>query len=255
MPDPTLGFDLRPPPPNKQVKLLDTLSEQLLSGDHLNVILRDPSFFLRFTAFLNRYRPHSAPVHVRYLEAQKAMKAVEYANLVAHSIKPLPSDPHGQTPCPAASIDMRFEARAKKAFHQLVTEALPAYITQALVKIFTESMIREITGATIPGCKSLSEAWRKCFVYRIRASTTIQSYMLVKVRDLTEDSNNHIWVVQLILLLLLLHSRILPNNTVWTSLCYWPKLPFPSESKVGQTLRDAHERGRKVGPRIFRGAF
>lgn len=155
MPDPTLGFDLRPPPPNKQVKLLDTLSEQLVSGDHLNVILRDPSFFLRFTAFLNRYRPHSAPVLVRYLEAQKAMKAVEYANLVAQSIKPLPSDPHGQTPCPAASIDMRFEARAKKAFHQLVTEALPAYITQALVKIVTESMIREITGATIPVMQEL----------------------------------------------------------------------------------------------------
>lgn len=56
---------------------------------------------------------------------------------------------------PAASIDMRFEARAKKAFHQLVTEALPAYITQALVKIVTESMIREITGATIPVMQEL----------------------------------------------------------------------------------------------------
>lgn len=155
MPDPNLGFDLRPPPPNNQVKLLDTLSEQLLSGDHLNVILRDPSFFLRFTAFLNRYRPHSAPVLVRYLEAQKAMKAVEYANLVAQSIKPLPSDPPDQTPCPAASVDMRFEARAKKAFNQLVTEALPAYITQALVKVVTESMVREITGATIPVMQEL----------------------------------------------------------------------------------------------------
>lgn len=153
--DSNLGFDLRPPPPNKQVKLLDTLSEQLLSGDHLKVILRDPSFFLRFTAFLNRYRPHSAPVLVRYLEAQKAMKAVEYANLVAQSIKPLPSDPPGQTTCQAASVDMRFEARAKKAFNQLVTEALPAYITQALVKVVTESMVREITGATIPVMQEL----------------------------------------------------------------------------------------------------
>lgn len=155
MPDPNMGFDLRPPPPNKHVRLLDTLSEQLFSGDHLNVILRDPSFFLRFTAFLNRYRPHSAPVLVRYLEAQKAMKAVEYANLVAQSIKPLPSDPSGQTPFPAASIDMRFEARAKKAFNQLVTDALPAYITQALVKVVTESMVREITGATIPVMQEL----------------------------------------------------------------------------------------------------
>lgn len=108
------SFDLRPPPPNKPVKFLDTLSEQLFSGDHLNVILHDPSFFLRFTAFLNRHRPHSAPVLVRYLEAQKAMKAVEYANALAQTIKPLPGDPSSQTSCPAASIDPRFEARARK---------------------------------------------------------------------------------------------------------------------------------------------
>lgn len=149
------NFDLRPPPPNKPVKFLDTLSEQLFSGDHLNVILRDPSFFLRFTAFLNRYRPHSAPVLVRYLEAQKAMKAVEYANVLAQSVKPLPGDPPGQSPCPAASIDPRFEARAKKAFGILVSEALPAYITHALVKVVTESMVREITGTTMPVMREL----------------------------------------------------------------------------------------------------
>ncbi len=149
------SFDLRPPPPRKSVKLLDTLSEQLFSGDHLHVILRDPSFFLRFTAFLNRYKPQSAPVLVRYLEAQKAMKAVEYANAVAQSIKSLPGDPPGQIPCAAASIDPTFEARATKAFGSLATEALPAYITQALVKVVTESMVREITGNTMPVMQEL----------------------------------------------------------------------------------------------------
>lgn len=149
------NFDLRPPPPNRPVKFLDTLSDQLFSGDHLDVILRDPSFFLRFTAFLNRYRPHSAPVLVRYLETQKAMKAVEYANALAQTVKPLPGDPPGQTPCPAASIDPRFEARAKKAFGLLVTEALPAYITHAFVRVVTESMVREITGTTMPVMREL----------------------------------------------------------------------------------------------------
>lgn len=149
------NFDLRPPPPNKSVEFMDILSEQLFSGDHLNVILRDPSLFLRFTAFLNRYRPHSAPVLVRYLEARKAMKAVEYANALAQTVKPLPGDPSGQMLCPAASIDPRFDARAKKAFGMLVTDALPAYITHALVKLVTESMVREITGDTMPVMREL----------------------------------------------------------------------------------------------------
>lgn len=147
------NFDLKPPPPNSKVKNIDTLSEQLFSGDHLRVILQDPSFFLRFTAFLNRYRPHSAPVLVRYLEAQKAMKAVEYANALAETIKPTPGE--HSSPCPAASVDPRFEARSKRSFESLVNEALPAYITNCLTKVVTESMVREITGQGMPVMREL----------------------------------------------------------------------------------------------------
>lgn len=147
------NFDLKPPPPNSRVRNVDTLSERLFSGDHLRVILKDPSFFLRFTAFLNRYRPHSAPVLVRYLEAQKAMKAVEYANALAETIKPTPGDQ--SNPCPAASVDPKFEARARKSFEALVHEALPAYITNCLTKVVTESMVREITGQGMPVMREL----------------------------------------------------------------------------------------------------
>ena len=147
------NFDLKPPPPNSKVKNLDTLSEQLFSGDHLRIILKDPSFFLRFTAFLNRYRPHSAPILVRYLEAQKAMKAVEYANALAETIRPTPGE--HSSPCPAASIDPRFEARSKRSFESLVNEALPAYITNCLTKVVTETMVKEITGQGMPVMREL----------------------------------------------------------------------------------------------------
>lgn len=147
------NFDLKPPPPNTKVKNIDILSEQLFSGDHLRVILKEPSFFLRFTAFLNRYKPHSAPVLVRYLEAQKALKAVEYANALAETIKP--GNGEHASPCPAASVDPRFEARLKRSFDSLVNEALPAYITNCLTRVVTESMVREITGTGMPVMREL----------------------------------------------------------------------------------------------------
>ncbi len=147
------NFDLKPPPPNTKVKNIDVLSEQLFSGDHLRVILKEPSFFLRFTAFLNRYKPHSAPVLVRYLEAQKAIKAVEYANALAETIKAGLGE-HA-SPCPAASVDPRFEARLKRSFDSLVNEALPSYITNCLTKVVTESMVREITGTGMPVMREL----------------------------------------------------------------------------------------------------
>lgn len=147
------NFDLKPPPPNTKVKHIDILSEQLFSGEHLRVILKDPNFFLRFTAFLNRYKPNCAPILVRYLEAQKAMKAVEYANALAETIKPTPGE--HPSPCPVASIDPRFEARLKRSFESLVDEALPAYITNSLTKVVTESMVREITGTGMPVMREL----------------------------------------------------------------------------------------------------
>ncbi len=151
--DQAQNFDLKPPPPNSKVKHIDTLSEYLFSGEHLRVILKDPNFFLRFTAFLNRYKPHSAPVLVRYLEAQKAMKAVEYANALAETIKLAPGE--HSSPCRAASIDPRFEARSRRSFESLVDEALPAYITNALTRVVTESMVREITGTGTPVMREL----------------------------------------------------------------------------------------------------
>ena len=150
-----MNFDLNPPAPRKPVRMLDALSERLFSDEHLRVILRDPTFFMRFTAFLNRYRPSYSPILVRYLEAQKAIKAVEYANALAESLKPLPGDESSKIPCAAATVDARFEQRSRRAFDTLVNEALPAYITFYLVKVVTESMVREITGTTMPLMREL----------------------------------------------------------------------------------------------------
>lgn len=154
-PDEPNNYDLKPPPPKNPVKFLENYSEQLFSDAHLRTILRDPAFSLRFTAFLNRYKPYSAPILIRYLEAQKAIKAVEYANALTESFKPIPGDSSSQIPCAAAILDSRFESRSRRATETLVNEALPAYITQCFTRVVTESMVREITGTTMPIMRDL----------------------------------------------------------------------------------------------------
>ena len=149
-------FDLKPPPLRRRPsQALDDLSEKLFSADHFRVILSDSALFMRFTAFLNRYKPEYAPVLVQYLEAQKAMKAVEYANTLADAMKPLYGMKKGQKVCAAAQINYEFEERAVKALNTLVSEALPAYITLCFVKIVTETLVREITGTTLPVMREL----------------------------------------------------------------------------------------------------
>ena len=151
------NYDLKPPPPRPKAKNVDTLAARLLSSDHLEVILRDPTYFLRFTAFLNRYRPQLSLVLVRYLEFQKAYRAVEYANALAETaLKTLPTSNERSKPTDrAASVDPAFEEEEKQHFETLVTEALPAYVTNCLSRVVTEYMVKEITGSSIPIAREL----------------------------------------------------------------------------------------------------
>ncbi|KAL8948548.1 MAG: hypothetical protein Q9222_005270, partial [Ikaeria aurantiellina] len=153
--DDAQNFDLKPPPPKKAVQFLETFSEELFSDAHLRTILRDSAYFMRFTAFLNRYKPQLTPVLVRYLEIQKVTKAIEYANALAESFKPMSGDTSAQEPCTAASLDPDFESRSRRATEALVNDALPAYITQHFTKVVTESMVREITGTSMPAMRDL----------------------------------------------------------------------------------------------------
>jgi hypothetical protein len=149
------NFDLRPPPPNPVTNTLDGLSDLLFSEGHLRTVLQDSALFARFTSFLNRYKPNTAPILIRYLDTQKAIKAVEYANALAETIPSIPGDHHSLVPCAAALVDARFKERCRRSFEILLADALPAFITNSLVKIVTESMVKEITGSQTPMMRDL----------------------------------------------------------------------------------------------------
>ena len=148
-------YDLKPPPPRTSAAPMETLSDMLFSQDHLETILQDPKLFGRFTAFLNTYRPHNAPVLVRYLETAKAMKAVQYANAIAVGLSPVEGERISHAPLVAATVDPRFESKSKRCFETLLSESLPAFITYKLVKLVTDLLIKEMTGAQIPMLREL----------------------------------------------------------------------------------------------------
>ena len=151
----TQSFDLAPPPPNRHLTTIDTLYQRLFSDDHLYLILSDSTHFVRFTTFINKHRSQTALLLTRYLDTQKAIKAVEYANAIANTIQPLPQDHSTFQPCAAALLDVRFEARSKRAFETLLNEGLTSYVTRVLVDAVTDTLIKEITGNTMPIMRDL----------------------------------------------------------------------------------------------------
>ena len=146
------AYDLAPPPPRVSHDNAELLAERLFSEDHLSVILKDPSLSTRFTQFLNRYRPQAAPILVRYLESQKALTAIRYANTLADQMS---LQPRLSLKGDAAVVDTKFENCSKKALNDLVSDALPAYITFRLVAVVTDCLVKEITGNNTPLMKEL----------------------------------------------------------------------------------------------------
>lgn len=140
------SYDLNPPPPAVSNHSVETLALRLFSTDHLNLILRDPTHHQRFVAFLSQYKPAMLPKLKEYLETQKAVAAVEYANAVAEQLQMTTR----RQPYTVATLDMKFSEEAYPVVQDLVIEALPAYVTHRLTRIVTDTLVKEITGQGTP---------------------------------------------------------------------------------------------------------
>ena len=143
-----MDFDLRPPAPKPKPLSTESIGEALFSPGHLNTLLHNPKQLARFSGFLNRYKPQYYAVLIRYLETQKAIRAIEYANAVAEGVSFAPEDNISAITkaSSAAIIDKSFEESSTSSFKVLVSTALPMYITYNLVKIVSECLLNEITG-------------------------------------------------------------------------------------------------------------
>ncbi|KAL3419363.1 hisactophilin c49s mutant phototropin phy3 fusion protein [Phlyctema vagabunda] len=141
---------------------LETRSEQLFSTEHLKVIFADPSLLLRFTAFLSASRPKSIPILIYYLDAVKALKAIQYSNAIAEALDPI--DAHDFTKQPLKSTaNVILEDRAKKAFEALVRDDLPAYVTHIYIQTVSLSIQRRITGTLPAHLREASEGLAEVF--------------------------------------------------------------------------------------------
>lgn len=157
------SFELvAPPEAGHQAFSLETRSVQLFSREHLEIVFSEPSLLLRFTAFLSTHRPQSVPILIYYLDALKALKAINYANAIAEALSPIAG--HGFTFDPAPStVNSALESKARQAFDAMVTEDLPAYVTQIYIQIVSLSISRRITGTLAPHLREASEGLAEVF--------------------------------------------------------------------------------------------
>ncbi|CAI6335917.1 unnamed protein product [Periconia digitata] len=141
---------------------LETQSQLLFSKEHLQAIFDHPASLLRFTTFLNAARPRSVPILVYYLDALKALRAVNYANAIAEALDPIEGLEFTTTSA-RPTVNAILEDKAKQAFDVLVREDLPAFISHVFVQVVSVSIQKRVTGSLPPMLREASEGLAEVF--------------------------------------------------------------------------------------------
>ncbi|EPS37836.1 hypothetical protein H072_8444 [Dactylellina haptotyla CBS 200.50] len=156
--DETYSYDLLPPGQptiNAARKLTSTqvedLAQKIYSKDHLRTIVSDPTLLYSFSRFIESYRPpESAKLLTYYLDAQKAIKAINYANAIAESLGPSPAperswinlEDEGVTP-----VNKNLQRKTADAFKVLAEQELPRYVAWVYTEIVSFNVQKKITGS------------------------------------------------------------------------------------------------------------
>lgn len=143
------SFDLVIPATNLTVYNLERRSELLFSVDHLRIIFGDPVFLQRFLNFITIYRPHSVPLLRYYLEALKAIRALEWINSIISGTLRIDGYDFASKGPLEPTTNKSLLQKAEAACERLARDELPAYVTHVWTEFVETSMRRRITG-TLP---------------------------------------------------------------------------------------------------------
>lgn len=157
------SFDLVVPATYLGVYSLERRSELLFSVAHLRVIFDDPIFLHRFTNFVGIYRPRSVPLLRYYLDALKAIRAMEWINgIISESLR-LEGQDFALNGPPRLTQNESLRLISEAAFEALARDDLPAYVTHVWTEIVETSMKRRITGTLPAHLQNLSDGLAEVF--------------------------------------------------------------------------------------------
>ncbi|TWU71505.1 hypothetical protein ED733_002181 [Metarhizium rileyi] len=139
---------------------LEKRSELLFSSRHLEAIFDDSAELYRFSQFLYKHRPASVPLLTYFLEALKALRAIEYSNAVLSRLGPLTDFEFTHEYFQAhPTTNQELKTKANAAFDILAREDLPMYITHVWIETVSVSIKHRIMGMPSHASEGLAEVF------------------------------------------------------------------------------------------------
>lgn len=150
-----VSYDLIAPFDGSEAPLhkLERLTDVMFGKDHMLHILNNPRYLARFREFLYEERPRSIATLTYYLNAAKALKALEYVNTLVRLSTDVPP-PAVQTLQESSvavgeTTNKILQQRLEDGLRALTAEELPAFITSRCITI-TSKIVEERVRGTLP---------------------------------------------------------------------------------------------------------
>lgn len=122
----------------------------MFCSDHMLAILSNPRYLARFREFLVQERPGSFSTLTYYLNASKALKAIEYANALVRLAVDVPTSGIQTAEHPVGpTANITLEQRVQAALDALTAEELSAFVTSTCINI-TAKVVQEHVRGTLP---------------------------------------------------------------------------------------------------------
>ncbi|KAJ5971223.1 PAS-associated C-terminal [Penicillium vulpinum] len=150
--DDEISFDLVAPYEGDAAPFhtLEQQADIMFCSDHMLAILNNPRYLAQFREFLAQERPGSFSTLTYYLNASKALKAIEYANALVRLAVDVPTLGIETADYPVGrTINLALERRVQAALNALTAEELPAFITSTCINI-TGKVVEERVRGTLP---------------------------------------------------------------------------------------------------------
>ncbi|GLI79950.1 hypothetical protein PoHVEF18_008298 [Penicillium ochrochloron] len=132
---------------------LERLSDTMFGTEHMLSILNNPRYLARFREFLLEERPRSISTLTYYLNAVKALKALEYANALVRLSTDVPPPAvqllQRDNEAVGVTVNKVLEQRVEDGLNALTAEELPAFITSRCITI-TSKIVEERVRGTLP---------------------------------------------------------------------------------------------------------
>ncbi|KAJ5086984.1 PAS-associated C-terminal [Penicillium alfredii] len=129
---------------------LERQADLMFSSEHMLSILTRPRYLASFRDFLAQERPRSIATLTYYLNARKALKAIQYANALVRLSVDVPTAGIEMAEQPIGpTLNTALEDRVQSTLDALTAEELPAFITSTCINI-TSKVVEERVRGTLP---------------------------------------------------------------------------------------------------------